>query len=44
MTYSINAHGGKNTPCDGFAIFGVLCRAHHGVVVGIEEAADDAED
>lgn len=32
-TYSIDNNGRKHAACDRGAVFGILCRAGHGVVV-----------
>lgn len=43
-THGIHAHGGKHGSCHGGAVLGVFGRAHHRVVVRLEERADDGED
>jgi len=41
---AIHAHGAEHCRRDCGAVFRVFGRAHHAVVVGFEEGADDGED
>ena len=43
-TYGVDYNGREDGRGNGGSVRGIFCRAHHGVVVGFEEEADDGED